>query len=281
MIFATCRLITVLFFRFLGLTVFYFSKKRKPIALSNVNLCFTDKNSIEKKRNKKIVRDSFVSLGNTLADFLLLRFYNKKNIDKYVEFENQNYLYEAQRNGKGVIFFTAHFGSWELAAHFLALKGIKSLVLYNPIKTEKFLFLENWIKNNRQISGNVLISKNNSLLNVYKHLKRGGTVSFIADQHCSPREGVKITLFGNSVWSHKAFAELSLKTGSPIVFGFMFTKNLTKYVLKVYKPLYPQDFMKFKSPEYEIASSSNKILEDAILQNPGHWMWQHRRFKDV
>ena len=203
----------------MGFIIYCFSKKRKPIALSNVNLCFRKDNNLSKTKNKKIVKDSFISLGHSLADFLLLSFYNKKNIEKYVEIENLEYFLQAQKKGKGVIIVTAHFGSWELAAHALALMGIKSLVLYNPIKAEKFLWLENLIKNNRQRSGNILISKNNSLLNVYKHLRRGGNVIFIADQHCSLKEGFKAELFGNPAWTHKAFAELSLKTGAPIVSG--------------------------------------------------------------
>ncbi|MFH1644156.1 MAG: lysophospholipid acyltransferase family protein [bacterium] len=281
MIFATCRIFTILFFRFVAALFFYFSKKRRPVAAANVDLCFPPEKNSDKKKNNKIVKKSYLSLGHSAADFLLMRFYNKKNIDKYITTEGMECFYDAQKKGKGVIIITAHFGNWELAAHYLALKGIKSLVLYNPIKAKNFLWFERFVKNNRQRSGNILISKKNSLFNVYKHLRRGGNVVLISDQHCYPPEGIQTKFFNQNVWSHKAFAELSLKTGAPIVSGFMFIKNLNKYLLKVYKPLYPQDFEKFKNPEIEIASSGNKILEDAILRSPGQWMWQHRRFKNI
>jgi len=276
-IFATFRLITILFFRFLGRITFYLSKKRKPVALANVNLCFPVKSKHDKKRNNKIVRDSFIYLAHMAADFFLLRFYTSKNIDKYIEIENLEYFKQAQKEGKGVILAAAHFGSWELAAHFLALKWFKCLVLYNPIK--KPLWLETFVKNNRGFSGNTLISKKSALLNVYRHLKKGGSVAFMMDQHCFENEGIKASFFGHQVWTHKSFIELSLKTGVPIVFGFMFIKGLNKYSLKILKPLYPQDFLKFDHPEYEMASLSNKHLENAIRQAPGNWMWQHRRFK--
>jgi len=279
MLFATFRLGVILFFRSIGNLVFYRSKKRKPIALNNINLCFPVKNKKDKKRNIKYLKGSFISLGHTFADFLLLRFYNKKNIDKFVRIKNLHYFDEALSLKKGVIISTAHFGSWELAAHLFALKGFKSLILYNPIKSPQWL--EAFIKNNREVSGNVLISKKNSLLNVYKKIMRGGIVTIISDQNCTPGDGLRAPLFGHDVWTHSAFIKLSLKTGAPIVPGFIFTKGLQGYEIEAFKPLYPQDFVNLKDPEFQMACASNKILEKVICKAPEQWMWQHRRFKDL
>ena len=137
------------------------------------------------------------------------------------------------------------------------------------------------VKNNREISGNILVAKQNSLLTIYRHLKKGGIVTFLSDQHCLPADGRKVPLFGHNVWTHTAFIKLSLKTGAPIVPGFIFTKSISKYEVEFFKPLYPSDFLKFKDSEYQMAFSSNKTLEKAIFKAPGHWMWQHRRFKDL
>ena len=279
MIFATFRTITILIFKFIGLLAFCRSKKRKAVAIKNINLCFPIRNNNDKKRNKKILKGSFVSLGQTFADFLLLRFYTKKNIDKYVNFKNLDYFDQAQNLGKGVIISTAHFGSWELAAHSFAMKGFKSLVLYNPLR--KPIFLEKFIKKNREYSGNVLVAKQNSLLSVYRRLKQKGIVSFLSDQNCLPIDGRKAPFFGYNVWSHSAFIKLSLKTGAPIVLGFIFAKSLFKYEVKVFPPLYPKDFMHFDDPEYEMLCRHNQILQEAICISPSHWMWQHRRFKNL
>ncbi|MFA5074761.1 MAG: lysophospholipid acyltransferase family protein [Candidatus Babeliales bacterium] len=279
MIFATFRFVMIFIFRFLGKIAFYCSKKRKPIAKKNIDLCFKVKNNFDVKRNEKILKNSFISLGHAFADFLLLRFYNNKNIDKYVHVKNINYLHDALSLGHGVIITTAHFGSWELAAHYLALKNYKSLILYNPIK--KHDWLEKLVKNNRELNGNILISKHNALLPVYRQLKNGKTVIFIIDQHCHPSDGIKVPLFGHNVWTHTAFIKLSLKTGAPILPGFIFIKNLFKYELEVFKPLYPQDYKNFENPVDTMALASNNMLERAILKDAGSWMWQHRRFKDL
>ena len=277
MFFATLRIVTVLVFRFLGWLVYCFSKKRKPISFRNVNLCFPEKKIKKDKRNNQIVRDSFISLGHNLADFLLLRFYNKKNVGRYVEVKNKKFLDDAISKGKGLIFSGAHFGSWELAANFLALKGLKSLVLYNPIK--KPLWLEKWVKNNREHSGNILIAKQNSLLKVYRHLKGSGSVIFMTDQHCIPKEGVRVNLFNNNVWMHNSFIHLSLRTGAPIISCFIHTNGLKKYTLEFSEPIYPSDYTDELGSVRKMAELVNKNMEKAILKSPGQWMWQHRRFK--
>ncbi len=276
MIFATFRFVLILFFRIFGAFTFYCAKKRKKIALYNLNLCFPEKKYYEKK---KILKESYVSLGRWLADFLLLRFYTNKNIDRYVKVKNLDYLQKALDSDKGVILSTAHFGSWELAAHFFALKGYKCLILYNPIKSPKWL--EVLVKNNRGLSGNILVAKQNSLLTIYRHLKKGGIVTFLSDQHCLPADGRKVPLFGHNVWTHTAFIKLSLKTGAPIVPGFIFTKSVFRYEVEFFQTLYPEDFLKFKDSEYQMVLASNKTLEKAIFKSPGHWMWQHRRFKNL
>ncbi|MCK4651080.1 hypothetical protein KAT08_02785 [Candidatus Babeliales bacterium] len=279
MIFATFRFLIILSCRFAFWIGFYFSRKRRKIAINNLNLCFPIKNKSDRKKNKKIARDSFISLGHSLADFLLLNFYTKKRIEKYVKIKNFYHFEKVLKQCNGLILSTAHFGSWELAAHFLATIGFKSLILYTPIK--KFYWLEKFVKKKREIGGNILISKYNSLLTVYKTLKHGEVVSFITDQHCFPVDGLKVPFFGYKVWTHTAFIKLSLKIGAPIVPGFIFKKNLSSYCVEFFDPLYPQDFIKFDDAEYRMALASNNILEKVIRKNPNHWMWAHRRFKNI
>ena len=128
MIFATFRLALILVFRFLGYITFIFSRKRKGFAEKNLKICFPEKN--HKWIDQKI-KDSFILLGHSFSDFLLAPFYNKKIINKYVSIENFDYFKDVFNSGKGLILSTAHFGSFELAAHFLALNGYKNLILYN------------------------------------------------------------------------------------------------------------------------------------------------------
>ena len=280
MIFATLRLIHLLLFRFIGFLSFYIFKKRRLVAQKNIALCYQKLFNgavFSRRESKKLVRNSFVLLGHTFGDFLLLPWYTKKNIDDYVRIKNLYYLKRVLDRGKGVIISTAHFGSWELAAHSFALKDFPSMIVYNPLKWP--LWLDGYVKRRREIGGNCLISKQNSFFTLYKHLKHNGIISLLADQHSFPPEGIQTSLFGQTVWTHSTFIKMSLKIGAPIIPGFIFVKSLTKYVVELGKPLEPELFAKKKNPVISMASEYNKILERMIKRAPEHWMWQHRRFR--
>lgn len=228
---------------------------------------------------KKIAKKSFVALGHTLGDFLLFRWYTKKNIDCYVTAPTLAYLAQARAKGKGVILSTAHFGSWELAAHYLAYKGFKSLILYNQFK--KNHWLDAFVKRQREKSGNILVPKKNSIRILYKHLQKGGLVILLTDQHAAPPDGVLVPFLGHEAWTHTAFIKMSLKTGACIVPGFIFIKSLFRYCIEFSKPLDPVVFSKEKDPVAAMAVACNQALERAIVKAPGQWMWQHRRFKKI
>jgi len=279
MLFATLRSVTIVFFRFLGRLFFYLFKKRRNIALKNVTLChdFLYKSSIDAIAPRKLVQQSFVSLGHALADFLLLRGYTKSNIDRYVTADHIEYLERARARGKGVIISAAHFGSWELAAHYFACKGFPSLIIYNQFKT--YVWLDRAIKKQRTRSGNSLIDKKSSFLSLYKHVKKGGIVTLVTDQHAAPPDGEKLSFLGQPAWTHTAFVKMSIKTGAVILPVFMFVEGLSKYTIKFASPIDPEAYATTTDPCRAMAQACNNAVEDAVLQAPHLWMWQHRRFK--
>lgn len=278
MLFATFRILLIQSFRFFGAVVFTFSRKRKSIALKNINLCFPPKNRKDKANNISIVKKNFIFLGHAFADFLLIRFYKKKFLDRCFKVEKFNLLKTIQAYGRGVILSTAHFGSWELAAHYLALNGFKFLILYKPMKHSNYL--EKFVKKHREFSGNILIPKEGSLLILFRHLKKGGIVLLATDQHCYPLDGIEAPFFGKMVRFHSLFIRLSLKTMSPIVTGFCEIKDLFHYELELKDVIDPIDFRNSSNAEIEMLKRTNKSLENAIKKAPANWMWPHRRFKD-
>lgn len=277
MIFAIVRFIVVTFFRRLGGLIFYLSKKRKSIVLQNLNLCFG--HSMPLSEQKKIARGCFRSLGHAFADFLLLKKYNQKQISRYVEIKNIEKLTQVLSEGKGVLLCSGHFGSWELAAQILALSGIKSMILYNPIR--KPLWLENWIKRRREFFGNKLVAKKAAFWKVCCHLKRGGVAVLVVDQNCKPVDGIRVPFFGHNVWTNVSFVKLSIKLGTPIVPGFMFIKGINGYELRLCDPLRPEDYLNQNDPVLAMATAFHEVLEKTIKEAPEQWLWQHRRFKNL
>lgn len=255
--------------------LFYVFRKRRRIAENNVQKTL----GLTPKISKKIVKDSFKGLGQNLADFLMLSRYTKANIDKYVTLENEHFLKDTLALNRGVIISTAHFGSWELAAHVLAIKGYKSMIVYSKFK--KPVWLDSFVKKRREHGGNILVLKTNAFIKLYRHVKKGGITILLTDQHAFPPDGIKVPFLGRDAWTHISFIRMSVSAGVPIIPAYMFVDGYCKYTLKFCEPIFPETFSQEKDPIYSMAFECNKTAESAILKNPELWMWQHRRFKEV
>ena len=281
MFLSTLRFIHISLFRLIGLILFYVLRNRRKIAKTNLSLCHDaiQLDITNKKNIKRLTKKSFINLGQTLGDFLFLKFYAKKNIDKYVEIKNINYLEELKSNGKGIIISSAHFGSWELAAHCLALNGFKSLVVHNQFRT--LAFLNNFIKSQREFCGNQLVDKQNCFIKIYKQLKAGKIITIITDQYATDTDGERIPFLGKDALTHKIFAKISLKTKAPIICAFIFTVAPSKYIIEINKPIDPLDFQDKPNATHLMLKTHNEILENAIKRSPKNWMWQHKRFKGI
>jgi Kdo2-lipid IVA lauroyltransferase/acyltransferase len=303
MIFASLRLAHVLLFRFVGFALFLIMKNRRRITKANIKACRNHiyNKSIDNQSATFWAMKSFCSMGQTLADLLILNFYTKKNIDKFVSCKNLETIQQATSVGNGVIITSSHFGSWELAGHFLALKGYKSLVIYNKFRHSRFI--EKFVKKQREFSGNILVVKNNSMIKTFKHLKRGGIVLILTDQHADASEGTQSTLLGHKVSCHSGFIRLAAKTHSAIIPAAVLNLGFSAYdffkwpllknspfrcSIEIGKPIWPRQINSNQVEAHQFSedkiikqtlNKTNSFLEQMISRAPEQWMWQHRRFK--
>ena len=98
MLLAMLRFAHHLLFRLVGLAMYGVMRKRRRIARANVRSCYPflfSGRCYSIRVAERIVRRSFLSLGQTLGDFLLLPVYTAQNIDRYVEVKNLEYLEDA------------------------------------------------------------------------------------------------------------------------------------------------------------------------------------------
>lgn len=269
-------------FQLVGITFFFVLKSRRIVAYNNIKLCWSfifPETSFSTFKTHVLVLKSFMNLGRTLGDFLLIPWYTNKNIDRYVKTKNMEMVRKVFTEGKGIIFCTAHFGSWELSAHFFGIKEFKSTVLYTPFKTPSWL--EEFAKKRRQFSGNTLRPKGKSFIALYRTLKKGKSVVLVSDQHAYPPEGMQVPLLGQCAWTHVAYIKMSLKTDVPIVPTFTYSHGMFRYTVEFTDPIYPQDYANALDPVLSMATEINQRLGAAIKRAPDLWMWQHKRFKQV
>src|SRR6266850_1523741 len=70
-------------------------------------------------------REAFEHFAMTLTDFLRLGHVSRPELNTRVRIDGEEHLDTARRSGRGVIVVSAHVGSWELGAAWLAAHGIR------------------------------------------------------------------------------------------------------------------------------------------------------------
>ena len=105
---------------FLARLAFPLLKSRREVALRNLRNAFPE---MDEERLKQISFHSFQNISATFVELLWSRNYTKEKIKQRVHVDNLNLLEQLLERKKGIVFLTAHFGNWELAAHAIAVNN--------------------------------------------------------------------------------------------------------------------------------------------------------------
>jgi len=265
--------ITFFIARFLGRVAGLLNPKRRRIAYANLKAAFGDKYT--PKQLKQIVRDTYINIGQGIVEVLLLPKIDEKYIEKYVEFENLHIPDELRKNKIGILFLTAHLGTWEVGQVAVPLKGF----FYKGIAREQKPYLLNELLNKyRESKGTKIVMKGPGLREVLRTLKSNGMVAMLVDQDAG-KTGIFTEFFGRSASWHRGVMEMAHKTGATIVPSFALRKKGPYVKIKFFEPLklsYQENKEQRAQEEFGLYA---RLLEKLISDHPDQWLWQHKRWK--
>lgn len=249
-------------------------KKRRRIALENLQIAFGDEMSADERA--QICRESFKQIGKTAIEFLRFPKLTFENIWDEVTVEGKEHLIGALNQGKGAIVFLPHFGNWELLALvYGALIPDRAKAIAFPLKNRHLNALVSQYRERLSLK---LITRRQAVRETLRALKGGYAVGFFADQNAG-REGVFVDFFGKSASAVRGPATLALKTGAPLLLSMDIRQPDDRHHVVI-------------TPEIDLEISSDleqdvqtntahilKILETYIRQYPDQWLWTHNRWK--
>jgi len=258
-----------------GKLFYYVLPIRKKTAYQNLKLAFPEKSD---KEIKQIIKGCYVNVITVIAEYFYFSKLNKEKLNKLIKLEKPGIFEQKLKQGKGLIIISAHFGNWELMAY-----GVSQLIgyPYNVIvKEQSNLKLDKEINRIREMRGNKMIEMSRSMREVLSLLRHNKIIAMLSDQS-APKENVKVNFFIPGVPVYEGAARFAIKTGAPVIFGIPFRNNDNSYFVK----LIEIDMNKYKEYNDEnvklLTQEHTKILEDCIRRQPDHWLWFHRRFKNV
>jgi KDO2-lipid IV(A) lauroyltransferase len=255
----------------IGLTSYLVDAPHRRVALANLAQCFPNRSEAERRA---IARRTFRHFGQLLLE--LLRF-GARDRAKMVEIEGAERVRHAYARGKGVLFFTGHFGFWELHAihHGSAFEpiGVIARALDNPR-------LNGLLERIRGATGNHCIYRDGAVRRVLKTLHGGHGVAMLIDQHMHSPDAIWVNFFERPAATTSTLAALALRTEAPVIPVFALPLPGGRYKFVYEAPVEPPSG---EGPEAvrEFTQRCTDVLEMYVRRHPELWLWMHRRWRDA
>ena len=249
---------------------------RKKVAAANLKLCFP---GISGKEINKIVKEAYINVITVIVEFLYFPKLDRDKIISLVNVTNAELIPAKLKEGKGLIIVSAHFGNWELTAY-----GVSRIInepLYVIVKEQTNKRIDKSINHIRELHGNRMIDMKQSPREILKLLNENKIVAMLGDQSAPQESSAKVNFFIPDVPMFEGAARIAIKTGAAILFGVSFRNDDGTYSLTL------KDFDMSKYKEYNeenvkaLTQEHASLLEKAIRERPGHWLWFHRKFKSI
>ncbi|MCC6344421.1 MAG: lysophospholipid acyltransferase family protein [Bryobacterales bacterium] len=222
------------------------------------------------KARHDIIDGVFRSIARLLVVFSRFPTLNISNIGEWVRNEGFEHYIEARAKGKGVLFYTAHLGNWELSAFAHAIIALPMHVIVRPLDNP---LLDALAARHRTASGNSLIGKRDARP-ILKALAANEAVGILADQNAGPREGVFVEFFGRYACAHTGFARIAARAETTVIPGYaLWSEDEQRYILRFYPPI------EMTGDARTDTQRLHNQLESVIRQYPDQWLWIHRRWK--
>lgn len=255
---------------FLARMQYAFSRKDRLIVYGNLRAIFPDK---DEKEIARLAKEVFENFAKYLGDFFRFEKIDKKFLAGNVKVTGRENLDEALKKGKGAIALSAHIGNYELGGAVISLLGYR----FNAVALDHDNKLINdFFIGQRARTGVQVISLKSVLRNCFNALAKGEVLALLGDRDFS-NHGIVTDFFGKKTMLPKGPAAFSLKTGAPIVPGFLLRMPDDTFELMFDKPISYRATGDREADEKEVTGLCVKVMEDYIRRYPSQW-YMFRRF---
>lgn len=239
------------------------------------NLAMALGGELDDRARRAIARTAFRNLGVTALECCRLFFGPPGELLGRVHVTGVEHVTAALSEGRGVFYLSAHFGNWELAAAAHRLIGLPLNVVVRPLDNP---FLEARVARGRAAGGIRLIPKRTAVRAVRAALARNECVGILLDQDAG-RTGVFAPFFDRPASTSRVLAVLALKTGAPVVPGFIRRLPDGRHEVQIEPAL---GLSRTGDRERDVAENTarfNAAIERHVRACPEQWFWVHRRWK--
>lgn len=254
----------------LGYVAYYLLSRERIRAITHLSSVFPER---EAAWVRQTAHRTFIHLGKSLLEVMTI---DPRRLRTDVTFRGSEHLAAAMAKGKGVVFVTGHIGNWEIMGAAVAAEHSLSVVAA-PIEPEP---LNDMVVELRSKMGvrTILRSRPGAAKELIRVFRENRILGILIDQDTDV-EGAFVDFMGRPAWTPTAAAQMAIKFGAPVLFGYVQRGSDNRHTITIEGPL---ELIRTGSDEEDIRANTamfTKLIENAILQDPEQWVWMHRRWR--
>ena len=235
---------------------------------------------ISNKKIDIICKNMWKNLGKNFGEFIFLHSYNPfhcKNTTIIGFDYAKSLIEENKKRKKGVIFFSAHYGNWELGPYILNKLDLDLMGIYRKSNNT---CINRIIQKYRNKDTNYVPKGDLGAKKSYLWLRKGNSLALLMDQKLN--EGISVNFLGKPANTATAIAELAIRMDLDIIpIKLSRTKSNGHNITFFKKIASPKEKSSHEEKVRFILLKINDLLSNWITNDPTQWLWIHRRWKKV
>lgn len=247
-------------------------RQRQQLAEDNLRQAFPEMAHAQRARS---LRAMWGHLGRAAAEFTKIPQLSPDVAARYVTLAGFHHVDQALALGRGVIFLTAHCGSWELMAQGTVLRGYRAAVVVRPLHHPVVNRIVNRI---RESHGLVLIPHRQAVREGIRRLRQNWTLGILMDQAFA--DGMPVSFFGRAASTTSIISQLARRTGAAVIPVHNYREGHRIRVV-AQPPLLLDASVPVEQAIQRDVEQFNRVIEEWIRAHPDQWFWVHNRWKGV
>ena len=242
----------------------------------NLELAFPEMGIDERER---LLRGSFQNLGRLLGMFSHFPYLTREEIRQMVEHDPVGLpdVRKAESEGRGIIYLTAHIGTWEfLSFAWSAIERPGSFIV-RPIDNPR---IEALVDKFRTRFGNETINKSAAARRCLRVLREGIWVGILADANTHPKEGVFVPFMGHLASTTAGAATFAMRTDAAVIpIAAVWQKERQRYLIYLDRQV---ELVRTGDNERDVEVNTARFteaIERMVRKYPDQYLWIHRRWK--
>ncbi len=268
---------------FAGRLAFHCLRKLRKRTIGNLAMAFTGQK--DRREILKLARDVFANLGKNALEISVLNRRPPQQINSIITARGEEVLENGFKKGKGVIYITAHLGSWELMAAYYALKGHHPVnVIARSVYDERINRILLRLRSRYGVKtilrgsarkGESIAASTKEILRV---LRRNELLGVLIDQHIKGIDSVPVTFLGMPTTAPSGAASLALASQAEVFFGYTYRGEDNRHYIVAERV---DKLTRSEDRARDILTNTSlftRLIEEKVREFPSQWVWIHDRW---